>query len=75
MKIKRDDWFREILKNNIFYEDPEEQQQIMEIIYSILEGQRKDLTVFLKDQTKSQILEKPSIKFFKIIFLFRLIHF
>ncbi|MEH7303769.1 sporulation protein YtxC [Neobacillus drentensis] len=50
--IKRDDWFREILKNQYFYDDLEEQQQIIEIIYSILEGQREDLTVFLKDSNE-----------------------
>ncbi|MGF6948163.1 putative sporulation protein YtxC [Neobacillus sp. B4I6] len=55
--IKRDDWFREILKNRYFYEDLEVQQQIMEIIYSILEGQREDLIVFLKDSN-----EEPNIK-------------
>ena len=48
-KIKRDDWFRDILKNRYFYEDLEEQQQIIEIIYSILEGEREDLTVFLNE--------------------------
>jgi putative sporulation protein YtxC len=46
--IKRDDWFRDILKNHYFYEDIEVQQQIMEIIYSVLEGQREDLSSFLK---------------------------
>jgi putative sporulation protein YtxC len=57
IKIKRDDWFREILKDQYYYEDPEEQQQIMEIIYSILEGQREDLAVFLKEMS-----EEPKIK-------------
>ena len=47
-EIKRDDWFRKILKENYFFHEPEEQNQIMEIIYSILEGEREDLTVFLK---------------------------
>lgn len=47
-KIKQDDWFRDILMNQFYYEDPEEQQQIIEIIYSIQEGQREDLSVFLK---------------------------
>jgi putative sporulation protein YtxC len=50
--IKRDDWFREILKSRYFYEDFEEQQQIIEIIYSILEGQREDLSVFLNDSNE-----------------------
>jgi putative sporulation protein YtxC len=48
IEIKRDDWFREIIKNQFFYEDLEEQQQILEILYSILEGQREELTVFLR---------------------------
>ncbi|MBV7506062.1 putative sporulation protein YtxC [Bacillus sp. sid0103] len=50
--IKRDDWFREILKNQYFYDDIEEQQEIIEIIYSILEGQREDLSVFLRDSNE-----------------------
>lgn len=55
--IKRDDWFREILKNHYFYEDLEVQQQIIDIIYSILEGQREDLTSFLKHSN-----EDPNIR-------------
>ncbi|WHY84954.1 putative sporulation protein YtxC [Neobacillus novalis] len=47
--IKRDDWFREIMKDQFYYEDVEEQQQIIEIIYSVLDGQRKDLAVFIKE--------------------------
>lgn len=48
LKIKRDDWFRSILQEHYYYTDPEEQQHIIEIIYSILEGQREDLAAFLK---------------------------
>ncbi|ETI68527.1 putative sporulation protein YtxC [Neobacillus vireti] len=47
--VKRDDWFREILKEQFYYEDLEEQQQIIEIIYSVFDGQRKDLAVFIKE--------------------------
>jgi putative sporulation protein YtxC len=50
--MKRDDWFLDIIKNHYFFHDEEEQQQIMEIIYSILEGQREDLAVFLKETKK-----------------------
>ncbi|WP_342432540.1 putative sporulation protein YtxC [Neobacillus sp. FSL H8-0543] len=57
IKIKRDDWFREMLKERYFYEDPEEQQQIIEIIYSVLEGQREELAIFLKENN-----EEPKIK-------------
>ncbi|MCM2531444.1 putative sporulation protein YtxC [Neobacillus pocheonensis] len=57
IKIKQDDWLRNILKEHYFYEDPEEQQQIMEIIYSIHEGQREDLASFLKE-----VSEEPNIR-------------
>jgi putative sporulation protein YtxC len=50
--IKRDDWFRDIIKNRYFFQDDEEQQQIIEIIYSVLEGQREDLAIFLKETNK-----------------------
>lgn len=47
--IKRDNWFREILSDQYYFTDMEEQQQIIDIIYSILDGQREDLSVFLKE--------------------------
>ncbi|MBY0124040.1 putative sporulation protein YtxC [Bacillus sp. S/N-304-OC-R1] len=46
---KQDDWFRKIMAEQYYFEDEEEQQQILEIIHSILEGNRKDLVVFLND--------------------------
>ncbi|MGG1677655.1 putative sporulation protein YtxC [Neobacillus sp. NRS-1170] len=55
--IKRDDWFCDILKNQYYYEDREEQQQILEIIYSILEDQREDFKGLLKETS-----EEPKIK-------------
>ncbi|WP_066311361.1 putative sporulation protein YtxC [Bacillus sp. FJAT-29814] len=55
--IKRDDWFREILMNQFYFEDFEEQQQILEILYSVMDGQRVDLTSFLKER-----VEEPKIK-------------
>ncbi|MEH7010599.1 putative sporulation protein YtxC [Neobacillus niacini] len=57
IKIKRDDWFRAILQERYFFEDPEEQDHIMEIIYSVLEGQREDLAVFIKENA-----EEPQIR-------------
>ncbi|MEH7391681.1 sporulation protein YtxC, partial [Bacillus sp. JJ1474] len=41
--------FRRIIAEHYYYQDEEEQQQILEIIHSILEGNRKDLTTFLSD--------------------------
>lgn len=57
IKIKRDDWFRAILQEQYYYEDPEEQQHILEIIYSVLEGQREDLAVLIKENA-----EEPQIR-------------
>lgn len=57
IKIKRNDWFRAILQEHYFYEDPDEQQQIIDIIDSVLAGQREDLAVFLKENS-----EEPKIK-------------
>ncbi|WP_160723958.1 putative sporulation protein YtxC [Bacillus sp. USDA818B3_A] len=51
--IKRDEWFRDIIKNQYYYQEEEEQEQIIEIIYSILDGQREDLEVFLKEANKA----------------------
>ena len=47
--VKRDDWFRDIIKNQFYFQDVEEQQQIIEIIYSIFEGQREDLAGFIQE--------------------------
>ncbi|MDQ0975588.1 putative sporulation protein YtxC [Neobacillus niacini] len=57
IKIKRDDWFRAILQEQYFFEDSEEQEHIIEIIYSVLEGQREDLAVFIKENA-----EEPKIR-------------
>lgn len=46
---KQDDWFRRIMAEQYYFEDEEEQQQILEIIHSILEGNREDLAAFLHD--------------------------
>jgi putative sporulation protein YtxC len=60
--IKRDDWFREILKSHYFYDEYEEQQQIIEIIDSILEGQREDLSIFLDDANEEETQIKSAIE-------------
>lgn len=48
MKIKRNDWFRDILRNQYYYEDVEEQDHIIELILSILEGNREDLAALVR---------------------------
>ncbi|MBX9973291.1 putative sporulation protein YtxC [Cytobacillus firmus] len=57
---KQDDWFKRILMEHYYYEDEGEQQQILEIIHSILEGSREDLAAFVsgldvKESLKSAI--------------------
>ncbi|MBA4537085.1 putative sporulation protein YtxC [Bacillus aquiflavi] len=46
---KRDDWFRNMISELFLFHDPEEQRQILEIIYSLLEGDREELFPFLVD--------------------------
>lgn len=48
-KIKFNEWFKQILKEHYFFEDEDEQQQIIDIIRSILEGNRKDLENFFDE--------------------------
>jgi putative sporulation protein YtxC len=57
---KQDDWFKRILMERYYYDDEGEQQQILEIIHSILEGSREDLAAFVsgldvKESLKSAI--------------------
>ncbi|MBP2243087.1 putative sporulation protein YtxC [Cytobacillus eiseniae] len=49
VKIKQDHWFRRILADQYYFQDEDEQQQILEIIHSILEGNRTDLATFVND--------------------------
>ncbi|MFE8696968.1 putative sporulation protein YtxC [Cytobacillus sp. FJAT-53684] len=49
VKSKQDNWFRRILADHYYYQDVEEQQQILEIIHSILEGNREDLAAFVSE--------------------------
>ncbi|WP_066386031.1 putative sporulation protein YtxC [Neobacillus mesonae] len=56
--IKRDDWLRDILRNHYYFEDIEEQQQILEILYSIMDGQREDLSVFLKETNLDPVVRE-----------------
>ena len=45
---KCDDWFRKIIMEQFFFQDLEEVQHILEIVHSILEGERRELAVLLK---------------------------
>jgi putative sporulation protein YtxC len=48
LKVKRDDWLRSILAESYYYSDSEEQDQILDIIYSVIEGNRKELEPFME---------------------------
>lgn len=45
---KRDDWLRKIMSQLFHFTDPGEQQQIIEIVHSLLKGNRDELLPFLK---------------------------
>jgi putative sporulation protein YtxC len=50
LKTKRDDWLRQILLEQFYYEDIDEQQHILEIIYSIIDGENEELAEFIGEQ-------------------------
>lgn len=58
IRIKLNDWFRLILKEQYYYEDEDEQQQILDIIQSILEGNRDDLESLIHDQRMNEQMER-----------------
>jgi len=47
---KKEEWCRQILIEDFFYTDVEEQNQIIEMIHTILEGKRKDLPVHINQE-------------------------
>jgi putative sporulation protein YtxC len=65
IQIKLNDWFRMILREHYFYEDEDEQQQILDIIQSILEGKRVDLASIIDDLNISCQLEKEIEQIFE----------
>lgn len=64
IKIKLHDWFKMILKEKYFYEDEDEIQQILEIIHSIIEGEREDLEALIHDSNMNQQMEKAVSQIF-----------
>jgi putative sporulation protein YtxC len=62
---KRDDWFREILTKNFFYSDPNEQEQILEIIYSVSGGTREDLVSFLSGPDEKKYVQQAINEIFR----------
>jgi putative sporulation protein YtxC len=57
LHTKCDDWFRSIITEQFCYSDEEEIQQILDIIHSILEGERKELADFIKDAEEKNLLK------------------
>lgn len=65
IEIKQIDWFRLILKDHYYYEDHEEQQHILDVIQSILEGDRIELASFIEDLDKTHHLEETINQMFR----------
>lgn len=49
IQTKRDEWLRRIIIEQFFYHDIDEQQQILEIIYSIMDGENKELKELIEN--------------------------
>jgi putative sporulation protein YtxC len=58
LKTKRDDWLRKIIAEQFFYEDIDEQEQILEIVYSIIDGENKELQELLDDQQEELMVQE-----------------
>ncbi|WP_442595387.1 putative sporulation protein YtxC [Neobacillus sp. D3-1R] len=54
---KRDDWFRKILAEQFYYDDVDEQQAILDIIYSIIDGENKELAELIVDGQEKKLLK------------------
>jgi putative sporulation protein YtxC len=50
LKTKRDEWIRNILAEIFYYQDIEEQQHIMDIIYSIMDGENEELADLIEEK-------------------------
>lgn len=57
VKVKRDEWFRTILADSYLFTEMEEQDQIMDIIYSVLEGNRKELAPFMEGVEENGLIK------------------
>lgn len=49
LSVKRNDWLQAIIKNMFHFTDPEEQQQIIQIVHSIINGNRNELFPLLRE--------------------------
>lgn len=65
VKNKLTDLYRSILRDQYFYTDEEEQEHILHIIYSIMDGQREDLAAFIDEKSFKGPLEETIKQVFK----------
>jgi putative sporulation protein YtxC len=65
IRVKRNDWFRTILKVQYYYEDQEEQEQIIDIINSIIEGEREELVSFIKNDNDEEEMKDAIDQIFR----------
>lgn len=56
-EIKLVDWSREILKEHFCYDDEHEQEQIIDIITAIVDGNRRELLSFVDVNTLNNLVE------------------
>lgn len=58
LTIKLNDWLKEMLIHKYHYRDEVEQQQILDIVHSVLDGNNKELAVFLpKFRMKNYLMD------------------
>jgi putative sporulation protein YtxC len=57
VKTKSDDWLRQIISEQFYFEDIDEQQHILEIIYSIIDGENTELAELIDDQIEKFVVK------------------
>lgn len=63
---KKEEWCRKILKEEFFYTDEEEQNQIIEMIHTILDGKKRDLPVHINHIEDEQLIDHALLETLKL---------
>lgn len=58
VKTKRDDWIRKILAEQFYFEDIHEQQHILDIIYSIMDGENEELAQLIDEHLEEAVVKE-----------------
>lgn len=58
MNKKRVDWCKQVIQEKFFFQDEDEQTQIIDILFSILDGKRKDLPIDVNHEQEERQIDQ-----------------